>query len=207
MEEKTMMFRRLQALGEDKFRRITDEFMRGTPVSWVARLIQQEWGDCRDLEEYKLTRQLKRLYKAIWNEFFSRLEERAQRNATFKTNLTGGSKHAVLEQLVELALLEQQRMVALLEKEQRGNKILGELTTVMSDYFKLLVAIQRLRFDLGIDEYKLGMPAVKEDWDSKWQREQEVHNQIYEAGKKLEKIFKEYKVPQSPDISDITSGA
>lgn len=201
-----MMFRRLQALGEDKFRRITDEFMRGTPVSWVARLIQQEWGDHRDLEEYKLTRQLKRLYKAIWNEFFSRLEERAQRNATFKTNLTG-SKHAVLEQLVELALLEKQRMVALLEKEQRGNKILGELTTVMSDYFKLLVAIQRLRFDLGIDEYKLGMPAVKEDRDSKWQREQEVHNQIYEAGKKLEKIFKEYKVPQSPDISDITSGA
>ena len=202
-----MMFRRLQALGEDKFRRITDEFMRGTPVSWVARLIQQEWGDCRDLEEYKLTRQLKRLYKAIWNEFFSRLEERAQRNATFKTNLTGGSKHAVLEQLVELALLEKQRMVALLEKEQRGNKILGELTTVMSDYSKLLVAIQRLRFDLGIDEYKLGMPAVKEDRDSKWQREQEVHNQIYEADKKLEKIFKEYKVPQSPDISDITSGA
>lgn len=201
-----MPFRRLQALGEDKFRRITDEFIRGTPVSSVARFIQQEWGDCLDIEEYKLTRQLKHLHTGVWNEFFRRLEERAQRNASVKTKLIEGSKHGALEQLVELALLEGQRLDALWEKEQRGNKILGELTTVMSDYSKLLVAIQRLRFDLGLDEYKFGTAAVKEDLDSKWRREQEVHDQIIEASKKVDKIFRELKLPQSPDVSDITSG-
>jgi len=200
------MFRRLQALGEDKFRRITDEFARGTPVSSVARLIQQEWGDCVDVEEDKLAKQLKRLHKDISNEFFTCLEnERTERHASSQTTSLESSGHDGLDRLMELASIVKQR-IDLWKRREREGSMLPELTTMMKQHVKLVVAIQKIRFDLGLDEYKLGTVAVKEDLDSKRRREQAVHDQIIDASKKVDKIFRELNLPESPDVSDITSG-
>jgi hypothetical protein len=202
-----MMFRRLQKLGEEKFRRIVDELERDKPVILVARLIQSEWEDCLDVEEHKLARELKRLHTAIRDELFRRSKESAQKNASVQTTPLVSSGHVALDLMVKLESDMAQRIALWEEVErERGGAMLPGLTTMMKHHVKLLVTIQKWRFNLGIDEYKLGTPAVKEDWDSKWQREQKVQNQICEASKDLDTLFKKLKVPEHVDISDITGG-
>ena len=58
-------FERLQRLGNEKFQKIVNELMRGIPAIMVARLILREWGDCNDVREDTLAKQLKRLHAAI----------------------------------------------------------------------------------------------------------------------------------------------
>jgi hypothetical protein len=43
--------RTIADLGEEKFRKIVNEMIRGTPAQMVTRLIQQEWGDAQDVGE------------------------------------------------------------------------------------------------------------------------------------------------------------
>jgi hypothetical protein len=104
--------------------------------------------------------------------------------------LMQGSTPSCLDQLVELALIEEQRMLALSEREKRQGSIIPELTAIMKNYAKLLVAIQGMRFDLGIDEYRRGMSAAKKHFeDCEDQAAQQAI--IYEAYATAEKILAE----------------
>ena len=51
-----MVFERLQHLGKDKFTRICNELARGTPALLLARPIQREWGDARNVSEHTLAK-------------------------------------------------------------------------------------------------------------------------------------------------------
>jgi len=55
--------------------------------------------------------------------------------------------------------------VGSLGKGGRQDSIIPELTAIMKNYAKLLVAIQGMRFDLGIDEYRRGMSAAKKHFE------------------------------------------
>src|SRR5438094_5899321 len=46
-------------------------------------------------------------------------------------------------------------------EEQELNVPLRSLNVVISDYWELLLAIQKIKFDLGLDEYKRVIPVVK----------------------------------------------
>ena len=66
--------------------------------------------------------------------------------------------------------------------------IIPELTAVMKNYAKLLVAIQGMSFDLGIDVYRRGMSAAKKHFeDGEDQAAQQAI--IYEAYATAEKIL------------------
>src|SRR2546425_3361422 len=102
-----MKFERLQRLGKGKFQKLVNELTRGTPAIMVARLIQQEWGDCHDVREDTLAKQLKRLHSAITNGAFGGdLAQEARQKASVRIKLFHGSSLDCLDELIELALLQ-----------------------------------------------------------------------------------------------------
>ena len=63
-----------------------------------------------------------------------------------------------LDQLCRLALIQEERLEVLLAKERQLDRPLRAVNTAIRDYGKLLFRIQEIRFDLGLDEYRRGMP-------------------------------------------------
>ena len=157
-----MPFERLQRLGKDKFQKIVNELLRGTPAIMVARLIQQEWGDFHDVREDTLAKQLKRLHTAITNGAFGGvLAEEARRKASVRIKLFHGSNLNCLDELIGLALIQKKRIQQFWEKEQALNMPLSGLNDLINDTRDLLLSIQKMNFDLGLDEFKGVIPGVK----------------------------------------------
>lgn len=129
-----MAFNRLQKLGEAKFQRITNQLMRGTPPPTLARLIQQEWRDEQKVSEETLIRQLEQLHTVF--------------------SLRYGPNLKLLKELIDIAIFQKARMGALLEEEEALPMLLPGLSAAINDYAALLSRIQKIRFDLGLDEYK-----------------------------------------------------
>jgi len=156
-----MAFERFQRLGPEKFQRIINELMRGTPAVMVARLLQQDWQDVRDVAEDTLAKQLKRLHTAITNGAFGGdLAEQARRHASVRIKLLHASSLDCLDEMNQLADIQRARMLWLLEKERVSGKRIAALDKVMTAYGNLIMNMQKVRFDLGLDEYKRGIPVM-----------------------------------------------
>jgi hypothetical protein len=155
-----MAFERLQNLGKDKFARICNELARGTPAMMVARLIH-EWGDARDVREDTLSKQLKRLGTAITNSAFGGdLAQLARDTASVRIKLFHGSTLNCLDELNTIANVQEARINRLIEKERASSTRIVGLNKIINDYKTLLISIQKIRFDLGLDEYRRGFPPV-----------------------------------------------
>jgi hypothetical protein len=184
-----MKYERLQHLGDEKFRKIVNELARRTPIVMVARLIQQEWRDFQNVAEDTLAKQLKRLQTDIINGAFGGdLAEQARRKASVGIKLFHGSTLDCLDELVELAMIQKTRIHVLWEKEQELNLCLSNLNTVINDYRELLLSIQKIKFDLGLDEYKGVIPGVKAMATSVTRPD--VEKQVMEAIEDVEDIFR-----------------
>jgi hypothetical protein len=187
-----MAFDRLQTLGKDKFQKIVNELMRGTPVGMVARLILQDWGDCQDVREDTLAKQLKRLHTAITNGAFGGdLAQEARRKASVRIKLFHGSNLNCLEELIDLALLQKNRVQKLWEKERQLNVPFSSLNSVINDYRDLLLCIQKIKFDLGLDENKGVMAGVKATATTLTRSDGlKIQQQVFEAIEVVEDIFR-----------------
>lgn len=197
-----MTFERLQHLGKDKFQKIVNELMRSTPAIMIARLIQQEWGDCQDVREDTLAKQLKRLHTAITNGAFGgNLAQEARRNASVRIKLFHGSSLNCLEELIDLSVLQRDRVQQLREKERELNIPLSSLNIVINDYRDLLLCIQKIKFDLGLDEYKGVIPGVKATATSLTRPDDlKIQQQVLEAIEVVEDIFRRRGI--YPKVSD-----
>jgi hypothetical protein len=78
-------------------------------------------------------------------------------------------------------------VLALFAQERQSGPILVNLNTVIKDYANLLLKIQELRFDVGLDEYRRGI-AQKKEADSRTQE------QVLEAIENVEEIFRKRKI-------------
>ncbi len=197
-----MKFERLQRLGNEKFQKIVNELMRGTPVVMIARLIQQEWGDCQNVRENTLARQSMRLHTAITNGAFGGdLAQEARRKASVRIKLFHGSSLNCLEELIDLAVLERDRVQQLREKERELNIPLSSLNALINDYRDLLLCIQKIKFDLGLDEYKGVMSGVKATATSLTRPDGlKIQQQVFEAIEVVEDIFRRRGI--YPQVSD-----
>jgi hypothetical protein len=187
-----MVFDRLQKLGENKFQKIVNELMRGTPALTLARLIQHEWGDAQDVAEDSLGKQLKRLHIAISNGAFGGdLAQEARQKASVRIKLFHGSSLNTLDKLIDLAMIQEARVHALWNEEKLWNKTIPGLNTIINDYRDLLLNIQKVKFDLGLDEYKFGHSAVKASVLSvTLSDETRLERQLYEAVGVTGQIFR-----------------
>jgi hypothetical protein len=67
----------------------------------------------------------------------------------------------VLEKLMEIAILQRQRVLTLLDEEMKTGLLNLRLEHALNMYVKVLLSIQKLRFELGLDEKKLPLSRGK----------------------------------------------
>jgi hypothetical protein len=195
-----LAYERLQNLGKDKFTKICNELARGTPAILLARLIH-EWGDAHDVGESTLAKQLLRLHTAITNAAFGGdLAQVARDKASVRIKLFHGSTLDCLDELVTLASIQQARINAMWEKEREGGTRVAGLNKVINDYRNLLMDIQKMRFDLGLDEYKRGIPTVTASLTGPTRPYgTTTEQQVFEAISQVEAIFARRGLPKMPD--------
>ena len=186
-----MAFDRLQKLGKEKFQKILNELARGTPAQTLARLIQQAWGDLEDVREETLGKQLRRLSTTIANGAFGGdLAEQAKQRATVRIKLLHGSTLDCLDELIQIAAIQKSRVLRLWERERIYNVPLVMLNRVIRDYGNLIVTIQEMKFNLGLDEYRRTMPAVAaSDTSVTLTDGTRIQRKVLEAVAEMEEIF------------------
>jgi DNA-binding HxlR family transcriptional regulator len=202
-----MAFDKLQSLGEEKFRVIMNHLLRGKPAMTLAREIQQEWGDLQDIGQKTLTQQLNRLRIASAEGIFGK---------TVAAQITKGQppKHiarlnglslSAVERMEELSALQKERVIRLLEKEKTllekektlpTGSALSATSAVFNDYKELLKDIQKMRFDLGLDEYKgVIMTARGASVSQTFPDGSHIQKQVFEAATTIDEIFARRNIP------------
>jgi hypothetical protein len=202
-----MAYERLQSLGEEKFGKILNQLVRGEPATGVSRMIQHEWKDFQDVSEKTLVQQLNRLRLHAAEGMFGKAAAKQLMDGQTPTvikrieNLSIG----VLERMEELGTIQRQRMLDLVEKEKKMpvpvGAMLSATNAVFNDYRQLLLDLQKIRFDLGVDEFKgplttttmmRGAHASMNLPDGT-----NVQKQVFEAVTSVEAIFNARKIPQT----------
>jgi hypothetical protein len=106
----------------------------------------------------------------------------------------------VLDELVKLANIQDERMLAMRAQEQKLGFINPHLDTAMRVHKDLLVSIQEMRFDLGLDEYKRRTP--REQIAAAAEKEARLQKQEYEAYEAAEKIFRR-RLSGTRNVADV----
>jgi len=198
-------FDRFQALGEVKFRKLLNRLMRGQPPAALAHEMQQKpplgWGDFQNVSERHLTLHLIRLRKGMAEGLFG--EEMAKKIAQgerpqikYLEKISTGS----LGRLEELSDVQRDRVFTLIEQEKET--LTGYATTndVVDGYRKLLLDIQKIRFEMGLDEYKgpvSGTLVRGASQTTAFSDGTSVQKQVYEAVSTIEKIFDARRIPHA----------
>ena len=109
--------------------------------------------------------------------------------------------------LVELAQILRARILALRAKEQKSGTIIVKLSLLIRQCADILLCIQEIRFDLGLDEYKRGM--TKEGIAEAAMRERRTQQEVYDASVEMAEAFRKrgvalqhYDVPTDEDKDD-----
>lgn len=146
-------FQRLFALGEDKMLRINNMLATGTSPYTIAKIIQQEWGDHTDLTQHSLMLQLQR-YKA-------ELETRAMIPAPGSPipvspllTVPPEERLPVVQKAKEVLAIQLNRIKMLAAKEEKLGMPMAQLNKEIETYTSMLEKIQRMQFDLGLDEFR-----------------------------------------------------
>jgi hypothetical protein len=208
-----MAFERLQTLGEEEFQKILNLLMRGEPAMHVARTIQQEWHQFQDVAEKTLCQQLNRLrLAAAEGAFGMKAAKKIAEGATPQIRMLKDVSVGTLVRLEELSEIQKHRVLALVEKEKNMPLPIGAMLTatnmVFTDYKQLLLDIQKVRFDLGLDEFKgptsHSIHHVKGGVVSAQLPDgTNVQKQVFEAVQAIEAVFDQRKIPEHK-MKDVT---
>ena len=196
-------FKNLQALGAEKFQKISNDITRNVSCIKIAQMIQQEWGNCLEIKEKTLTQQLNRLRLkmadsgSLGEEAKKTMKERGK----LRVKLLRGSDVNTLEQLAALAKVQQTRISTLLDRELEIKMPMNGLSALINDYADLLVKMQKIRFDLGVDKF-----AGPVTGGFKWGASNTIspdgtteQKQIIEAYSFVEDMFKKHGLYELPE--------
>jgi hypothetical protein len=92
-----------------------------------------------------------------------------------------------LHYLIELASLQRARVFSLWEKEKSSPKLFIELDQAIKVYRRLVLTEQKMRFDLGFDEYRRGIIAPPED--------RRIRKQVLDAWAECQEIIERDGIP------------
>ena len=198
-----MAFERLQHMGEEKFRKILNLLIRGEPAQRLARTIQQQppigWGEFQDVHEKTLTQQLNRLRQAAANGMYGAAEAKRVL-AVGKPNIDRLNHVSVpvLARIEELSEAQRTLVMVLLEKATADKRTFTSTNEAVSNYHQTLLDIQKLRFDLGLDEFKGPVSAAIRGASvtTTFPDGMSVQKQVFEAVTVVEQILNARKIPQ-----------
>lgn len=208
-----MAFERLQGLGEEKWRTILNHLLRGKPAMALARMIQQEWGDYVGVAEKTLTQQLNRLRLSVAEGAFGpAMAAEIQKGRPPKVPSGLELTLTALERLEEASTVQYERMQLLVARERARTPGRGEGQLIMAvnqtveGYSRMLQDIQKLRFDLGLDEYK-GVIGVKGTQASvTFPDGTHVQKQVFEAATVVDQILNRRRIHAPPSQADREGG-
>jgi len=183
----------LQNLTEEKFQGIVNHLMRGVPAKELARIIQREWGDAQDVNPATLTRALERLHLSIVEQVFGdnspEQPPAPSRDRAFESPY---------DELGGVLTIQFARIEKFLKVETQQNKYVPALSDAIATYRNTLVQMQKMRFDLGLDEYKrVTLSRRERDADKAEAKEAHnrmLHRQIIDAVTVAEGIFLKRKI-------------
>jgi hypothetical protein len=185
------------------------------------------WGLFQDVKETTLTQQLNRLRQvASEGAFGLKVARRIAEGAT-PAQAMKRLEHVnirVLDRLEELAEIQRTRVLNLVEREkdailpkignlhlpnnlptstkmapQEYRHLLTQTNLVFNDYRQLLLDLQKIRFDLGLDEFKgpVSTTSMKGAVQTTvFPDGMSVQKQIFEAVTTIEQIFDARKIPR-----------
>lgn len=196
----------LHTLGEHKFRSIGQQLRRGVPASSIAQLIQHEWGDCLDVEQDILIEELESLRTDLSTTSHAPKRSASQANGGMHRLSRPG--HGCLDELVDLADDQADRIKDLLEREASTGCIIPEIDILMARNAKLVRDIQEIKFHLGIDTYLRRVPEdVRARLEHLERQKQENERQCYEAYEAAEEIFKKLEARRARKVADVNSSS
>jgi hypothetical protein len=108
----------------------------------------------------------------------------------------------VLNELVKLANIQEERVLAMRAQERKSGFINPRLDTAIRVHQDLLVSLQAMRFDLGLDEYQRRTP--REQIAAAAEKEERLQRQVYEACEHAEEIFRQ-RLPGTRDVTDVAN--
>ena len=198
-----MAFERLQELGEEKFTKILNLLMRGESAMGVARILQQAppdgWGLFQGQSEKSLTRQLTRLrIQAAEGAFGPAVAQQIIAGATPQIKLLEKVSVPVITRLEEMSKIQRDRVMKLVEKEKLWDTTMPIMNEVLDNYRKLLLDIQKVRFDLGLDEFRgpVGVTSMRGATQSVTMPDgTNVQKQVFEAITMVDEIFTKRGIP------------
>ena len=106
-----------------------------------------------------------------------------------------------LHELQGLAVIQKDRVRQLWEKERKSNVPSSSLNIAMNIYLRLLLRIQKMKFDLGLDEYKGVTRGVRARAPSvTLPDDRETQQQLFDAITVADEIFRQRGIRVIPDV-------
>jgi hypothetical protein len=178
--------------------------MRGKPAMSVARILQQAppdgWGLFQKMSEKTLTRQLTRLrIHAAEGAYGPEVAKLIAAGATPQVRLLENVSTPVIARLEEMAQIQRDRVMKLVEKEEKWNTTMPIMNDVLESYRKMLLDLQKVRFDLGLDEFKgpVGVTTVRGAAQTTTLPDgTSIQKQVFEAITMVDQIFDARKIPR-----------
>ena len=178
----------LQKLGEEKLATIIDQLVRGVAAKAIAHTIQEEWGHAQTLSRGALERELTSLGLSI-RDFG--LGNKQSEPSTIPDD---GLQLSPLDRLTRLVQFQATRIDRLHKKELAQGKPLPALGQAIRDYANMLLLLQEMRFDRGVDKYNRIKVTSREQQAAEESRKAESDKPIFEAVAVLQAIFKKRRI-------------
>ena len=104
----------------------------------------------------------------------------------------------MLDELVKLANIQDERVLAMRAEERKLRFINPRLDAAIRLHVHILLSIQKIMFDLGLDEYKRGIPQAQTA-----ESDAEVQRELYKGFTLAEEIFARRLGPR--DVADVAT--
>ena len=166
-----MAFDTLQCLGEEKFRTVVQKLSGGTCESSVAKLIQEQWGDCQDVLENTLVEELKALRETASMQTRENGHVPGEENRVLQLR---DSELGCLERLIHDAIVTENRIDALVKDGRLTDSQDRLAITLIKFHTQQIAMIHDMKLDLGLDAYKRGMPVEEIAASDQWEYEDKM---------------------------------
>jgi hypothetical protein len=203
---------KLSSLGDERYKSICTQLMNGVRPLHLVRLIKDNWGQYPETSAKTLftilTRHREQLREnkakaAIAQEAGKIHIQNLQSSSAHIQNLQRSSLQ-VLGRLIGVADLQIARAERLYAEELKLTRPIPGLSGLINDYRDTLINIQKIQFDLGVNEFKGPMSGMRGVIDKRTLPDgthQERH--VYEAVAAVEEIFRKRGINmEHPQLSE-----
>ena len=178
----------LRNLGKERLAVIVRHLVGGEPVKMIARIVQEDWGEAEGVSRVDLERELTSLRLSIRD---CGLGNKQSEPSTIPDD---GLQLSPLDRFTRLAQFQATRIDRLHKKELAQGKPLPALGQAIRDYANILLGLQQMRFDRGVDKYNRIKVTSREQQAAEESRKALDNQHIYNAVAVLEDIFKKRSI-------------